>query len=756
MKIFKNSSVFKSWFFSYLIMLSLVLLVSIGLYFFAYNIIDEQGEKVNRTMLEKVQTEIDSYFTDAKSAVASMMIDSDVQKAGRSKKPFVLSDRAFLYEIYKDISNMKAATKNFSHMFIYFANAGSMVSDQGHVDSELFYELYYKNDDLTHEQFCEMLRQKWIDEIHTITNSKGEKEILLLKNNFPRGSEGQNTTFVVSITHSDMAEWMREMNWDKSTELMILGEEGLLCSTGELGAQMLDGNAESLFELIQQNQVQIDGMEYRLVTQVSQETGLCYAALTPMKYVQKGARDIQMFMVSSLALCTMIGVAAAYIMTKNNYRPLRKAMSSFGEYEGKGAAENEYQWLQDQTIRFLEENKEIKKRFYDNEKVLRNQYAYRLITSPYEKKRMAGFDDVKDKVFTEPDNLVVILYLGYEDDTPWQADVDSSLFRFIITNVMTELLGGECGFELVELRDCFAGVFNGKAELLESREEMENIMNQLQEFLRERMKLQVTAVFGEVQHGLEGIYLSYQAAQEASEYREQSTEEQIVWYDDVRNRHTLYRYPLEVEQRIINAIKVGQHENVCQWMDVVIEENLRGREMTTAMKKCLFSELLGTLLKGAELGGSIEMMTKLLEEKGIPEYKNERKTKEYFHELIFCLCEDIRKNEDAKRENRQFGKQVMEFVQQNYHNPDLNISITALHFDITPSYLSALFKEQTGQNLLEYINQTRVERVKELLDEGLNLNEICALTGFRSSGALIRVFKKCTGVTPGQMKKMSE
>ena len=109
-----------------------------------------------------------------------------------------------------------------------------------------------------------------------------------------------------------------------------------------------------------------------------------------------------------------------------------------------------------------------------------------------------------------------------------------------------------------------------------------------------------------------------------------------------------------------------------------------------------------------------------------------------------------------KRENRQFGKQVMEYVKANFQDPDLNISITALHFDITPSYLSTLFKEQTGQNLLEYINNTRVERAKELLEEGKTLSEICTLTGFRSSGALIRVFKKITGVTPGQMKKMNE
>ena len=446
MKIFKNTSVFIRWFFSYLIMLGLVLLVSIGLYFFAYNIIDEQGKQMNRTMLEKVQSEIDSYFTDAKSAIVSLMIDSDVQKANRTKNSFVLSDRAMLYDIYSDVKNMKIASKDFSHLFIYFRNAGSMVSNNGHVDDKLFYELYYKSDDLSYEAFCQLLKEKWTGEIVSLTNSKGEKEIALLRNNFPRGNEGQNATFVVSITYSEMAAWMKALNWDANTELLILGEDGILCSTGNLGAQLAQTYSEKTAKLANMNRVKIGEAEYRVVANVSQETGLCYAALTSVDYVQEGAREIQIFMLLGLVLCTTIGVVVAYILTRNNYQPLRRAMSTFGEYKRGEYVANEYQWLHDQTIRFLEENKKIKKRFYDNEKILRNQYIYRLVTSPYEEKNGTVKNLVKAEMLKEPCNLVVMLYLAYEDDTPWQADVDGGLFRFIITNVMTELVNGRYGF----------------------------------------------------------------------------------------------------------------------------------------------------------------------------------------------------------------------------------------------------------------------------------------------------------------------
>ncbi len=756
MKRFKNTSVFIRWFLSYLIMLGLVLLVSVGLYFFSFEIINEQGEKVNRTMLEKVQTEMDGYFTEARSVMVSLMLNENVRKAGRIKETFSIADRVLLYDIYQDVCNQKVVLEKSTHIYIYFLNTDTVLSEQGHVDSQLFYELYYQNEEMSYEAFHDLMHERWTGNVLNMPSVEGGQEMVLLRNDYPRGSQGRNITCGVSISHEELAKWMGLLNWDENTELAILNEQGVLFSSGGLAGRMLEEQQKSMAELAGASQVFISGEEHHLEVIPSSEEGVYYAALTPVAYVQAEAREIQMFMLIGLSVCITIGIVVAYILTRKNYRPLRHVMSAFGEYKRGIGSEDEYEWLQNQTIHFLEEHKEIKRRFYDNEKILHSQYVYRLITLPYEKKADAVIDFSKEISFEKPCNLVLLLYLAYEDGCQWQTEMDGGLLRFIVMNVMSELMGEKYHLEMAELMDSLACIINGDREILEEKDELDSIVNHLQEFLRERMKMHVTAVFGVPQNGLEGIYQSYMRAREASEYREYQSEQQIIWYDDVRNRRALYQYPMEAEQRIINAIKTGQEENACQWMDDIIEENYRHREITIDMRKCLLSELLGTLVKGAEQGGSIEYMKGLMAEKGIPESANENRAKEYFHEMTGLLCADIRKNEAARRENRQFGRQVMEYVHQNYQNPDLNISITALHFDITPSYLSALFKEQTGQGLLEYINNTRVERVKELLEEGKTLSEICALTGFRSSGALIRVFKKTTGVTPGQMKKMVE
>ena len=749
----KNISVFIRWFLSYLIMLSLTLIVSIGLYFFAFDVIDEQGQKMNQTMLETVQVEIDGYFTEARSAVVSLMLDGDVRKAGNVKGSFSIRDRVMLYDIFQDINNQQIAFKKFSHIYVYFLNTNSVLSEQGHIDSKMFYDLYYQNPEMDYEEFVATMSSKWTGNIIKMPGMAGDHELVFLRNDFPRGNRGTNMTFAVTMSHKALAEWIGQLSWDENTEILIMDKNGVLFSSGELAGKILEQYGSNVEKLLQEESLHIGGKKHRFQMIESIEEGVYYVAVTPVAYVQQGAREIQMFMLIGLIVCITIGVALAYILTRRQYRPLRHVMNAFGEYKWEMGSEDEYEWLQEQTIHFLDEHKEIKKKFYDNEMVIRNQSIYRLVTLPYDETLMRESELEKDPDFIRPYNLVVLLHVMYDDDSQWKAEMDGGLLRFVIKNVMNELLEGRCGFEVIELADCFACVINGEESLLAGRDELENIMVQLQDFLGERMQLQVTAVFGSAQNGLEGIHPSYMAAREAKDYLE---DQQLIWYDDVRNRHTLYQYPLEAEQRIINAIKIGQKDAACQWMDDVIDENYQGRELTAVMKGCLLSELLGTLVKGAEQGGSVECMKMLMEEKGIPEVANVGKIKEYFHEMVELLCEDIRRNAEMKRENGQFGKQVMKYVQQNFQDPDLNISITALHFDITPSYMSTLFKEQTGLSLLEYINNTRVERAKELLEEGKTLSEICTLTGFRSSGALIRVFKKTTGVTPGQMKKMNE
>ena len=70
-------------------------------------------------------------------------------------------------------------------------------------------------------------------------------------------------------------------------------------------------------------------------------------------------------------------------------------------------------------------------------------------------------------------------------------------------------------------------------------------------------------------------------------------------------------------------------------------------------------------------------------------------------------------------------------------------------FGISPNYLSQLFKKYEEIGLSEYITNQKINRSKELLNDGsLKIYEIADQLGFESAFYFSKVFKKVTGVSP--------
>ena len=80
-------------------------------------------------------------------------------------------------------------------------------------------------------------------------------------------------------------------------------------------------------------------------------------------------------------------------------------------------------------------------------------------------------------------------------------------------------------------------------------------------------------------------------------------------------------------------------------------------------------------------------------------------------------------------------------------------SLAAMCF-ISPSYLSALFKQETGSTLIDYINTQRVNRAAQLLVQ--NNHTIAAVAeevGILDVNYFTKIFKKTLGVTPTRYRR---
>jgi AraC-like DNA-binding protein len=113
-------------------------------------------------------------------------------------------------------------------------------------------------------------------------------------------------------------------------------------------------------------------------------------------------------------------------------------------------------------------------------------------------------------------------------------------------------------------------------------------------------------------------------------------------------------------------------------------------------------------------------------------------------------------NSDSQA-NLQKLEQYMRTAQPHF-NPDLSLQILAQALDMSPRDLSQMINYHLGQNFADFINTHRIEAAKHRLkhpkDDKETILEVLYEVGFNSKSSFNAIFKKKTGMTPTQFKKL--
>jgi two-component system response regulator YesN len=124
-----------------------------------------------------------------------------------------------------------------------------------------------------------------------------------------------------------------------------------------------------------------------------------------------------------------------------------------------------------------------------------------------------------------------------------------------------------------------------------------------------------------------------------------------------------------------------------------------------------------------------------------------------YHSLLYkdIDCEAEVDIYQSKRVNSIVNK-IKDYINTNYHEK-ISLEELANIFFMNPTYLSKLFKDQTGDNITSYILETRIKKSKELLKgTEYQINEIAAKVGYPDYRYFCTIFKKATGITPLQYR----
>lgn len=141
---------------------------------------------------------------------------------------------------------------------------------------------------------------------------------------------------------------------------------------------------------------------------------------------------------------------------------------------------------------------------------------------------------------------------------------------------------------------------------------------------------------------------------------------------------------------------------------------------------------------------------------------------------LFCddVCGDLKKIQKAKVVNNEkvfeeiaaeeekgihkqnrIAEKIVAYIDENCTQYDLSLDKVAGEFNVTPTYLCRLIKQQTGVSYKNYLINLRVEAAKQMLrDRDISISDVCRKAGYANVSHFIKIFQRLTGVTPAKFR----
>ena len=211
-------------------------------------------------------------------------------------------------------------------------------------------------------------------------------------------------------------------------------------------------------------------------------------------------------------------------------------------------------------------------------------------------------------------------------------------------------------------------------------------------------------------------------------------------------------YPVDTEKRMFELVEkgdyVGAGNAAGQYFDWM-SENFSDSIMDIRLKVLEFVLYAERLLyvKG---GNTYEFKSRTDYLPTVMGMDDLSDMKTWFLNKIIEVTQKVENNRSEKSES--LIEKAESFINRNYMK-DLSLDDISRYCNISSYYFSKLFKQETGENYVEYLSRVRIENAKKMLsDSEASIKEISYSVGFSDPNYFSRAFKKYEGVSPTEYK----
>jgi AraC-like DNA-binding protein len=734
---------------SYILILFIPLVFTGIVYWLTVRTIEQETNRANLAMLKQVQLNMDHIVKDAERLSFDIAFNPDIQLLATSQETNWNKKQYEVSQIVKDFKRMNITNGYIDDFYVYFRNLDGVISSTAASRSRSMFPLLAERG----TSYAE-----WMASLQKVYSgsASGAAGPFAYRRSFPIANpEKALATIVIRFNQKRFMEMIQTVQLAQYGSIFILDRENnTLASTASVPLTEL----VPLHELNDGQHIRIKGNgNHSLIISYtkSEVSQLTYVSAVRREIVMEKSDYTEKLMLASIILCLIIGVAISVLLTWRNYNPVRNLI----RIAQKGAAKtvydrsgNEYQFIYEAIQDALQEKEKINQVLKQQSSVVRADFLHKLLRGKYGNISLQhNAFAALDMAFISSDFMVVLFCM--EDKGKLVSitcgedfEAKATLPGFVVTNVFEELLGQRHPHFVTEFDEKIVCVVNlRETEAAEPVQELVDVGEELQSFFDKYYAMTLTVAISNVHSGIHGMQEAYQEAVAALEYKRIAGSGKIIRFQSLTNQVRDYFYPLENEHKLVNCIKSGEFDKAKQLLDDLIRSNFRDVTPTAEMTRYFMFDLASTVVKTVKELAADQPVEKLFACETVGELQEE------ITQILAAVCGHIRSTTGNR--SYELSQSVMAFVNSHYGEITLNVAMIADNRGMTPSYLSKLFKEQTGESLSEYINRIRLAKAKLLLrKEGLTISDIAVQVGYLNSNALIRSFKKYEGVTPGKYK----
>lgn len=281
--------------------------------------------------------------------------------------------------------------------------------------------------------------------------------------------------------------------------------------------------------------------------------------------------------------------------------------------------------------------------------------------------------------------------------------------------------------------------------------ELEQKLSAVRDKMKYLYQIDYHASIGTTVSGFRYLQKSYQSAERALGYWTVLGNGNIVSSENVEHLYiSAIKVPAISYGVLMNLMLSGNVEQMCKMLEQYINELLYVSHVTINNLQLRAVEIMAMLLSCArELGENVDEWL-------------EQRTQIYVAIFTATTASSVTRvlQEAAKTLMERTAGQREEstskafidakrFIMQNYAQEDMNLMRVAEHVNLSPSYVSQLFKKNDNCTFTEYLNTVRIENAKKLLSTThMRVYEVAEAVGYQNPKYFFQVFKQLTGKRP--------